>query len=68
MRSEAKLDQLRAKVKTQADEIVMLKDFNQSLQKHIETLESTDKDGGTEDGGGQTREADVFLQQQSHCL
>ncbi|KIW26520.1 uncharacterized protein PV07_09607 [Cladophialophora immunda] len=49
LRSEAKLEQLRARVKSQSDEIVMLRDFNQSLLKHIETLESKCKDGGTAD-------------------
>ena len=56
LRSEAKLDQLRARVKTQADEIVMLRDFNQSLMKHIETLECKDKDGGTASADGQRHE------------
>jgi cell division protein FtsB len=43
LRSEAKLEQLRARVKTQADEIAMLRDFNQSLMQHIEKLEAKDK-------------------------
>ncbi|KAJ9606484.1 hypothetical protein H2200_009445 [Cladophialophora chaetospira] len=63
LRSEAKLELLRAKVKTQADEIVMLRDFNQSLMKHIETIESKGKDEGARDAGGQ--EADATLQDMS---
>jgi hypothetical protein len=59
LRSEAKLEQLRARVKTQADEIVMLRDFNQSLMKHIEALESKGKDGGTRDAGGQSQASDA---------
>ena len=65
MRSEAKLEQLRAKVKSQADEIVMLRDFNQSLMKHIETIESKGKDGGTRDAGGQIQQEDETLQDTS---
>lgn len=59
LRSEAKLEQLRAKVKTQADEIVMLRDFNQSLMKHIETFEFKGKDEGKRDAGEQSPEGDV---------
>ncbi|ETI29248.1 hypothetical protein G647_01701 [Cladophialophora carrionii CBS 160.54] len=62
LRSEAKLEQLRARLKTQADEIVMLRDFNQSLMKHIETLESKGRDGGTRDAGGPSQAPDAPLQ------
>jgi hypothetical protein len=65
LRSEAKLEQLRARVKTQADEIVMLRDFNQSLMKHIETLECKGKDGEARDAGGQRPDADTTLQDSS---
>ncbi|OAP55164.1 hypothetical protein AYL99_10864 [Fonsecaea erecta] len=65
LRSEAKLDQLRAKVKSQSDEIVMLRDFNQSLLKHIETLESKDKDGGTTDADPEAEEENILQRQPS---
>ncbi|KIX93983.1 uncharacterized protein Z520_10320 [Fonsecaea multimorphosa CBS 102226] len=60
LRSEAKLEQLRAKVKSQSDEIVMLRDFNQSLLKHIETLESKSQDGGTADAGTEAEESNTL--------
>ncbi|EXJ59362.1 uncharacterized protein A1O5_12243 [Cladophialophora psammophila CBS 110553] len=65
LRSEAKLEQLRAKVKSQSDEIVMLRDFNQSLLRHIETLESKCKDGGTADTGREAEEAQALQHQPS---
>ncbi|OAL34520.1 hypothetical protein AYO20_06150 [Fonsecaea nubica] len=65
LRSEAKLEQLRARVKSQSDEIVMLRDFNQSLLKHIETLESKCKDGGTADEDTETEAANVPRQEKS---
>ncbi|EXJ65279.1 hypothetical protein A1O7_01620 [Cladophialophora yegresii CBS 114405] len=62
LRSEAKLEQLRARLKTQTDEIVMLRDFNQSLMKHIETLESKGGNDGTRDGPGSGQAPDAPLQ------
>ena len=64
MRSEAKLEQLRAKVKSQTEEIATLREFNQSLLRHIEDLRSKGKDGGTPDEeGGEETGTDFFLQQ-----
>ena len=64
MRSEAKLEQLRAKVKSQSEEIATLREFNQSLLRHIEDLRSKGKDGMTPGGdGGEEPGNDFFLQQ-----
>ena len=64
MRSEAKLEQLRAKIKSQTEEIATLREFNQSLLKHIEDLRSRGKDTGTEDAeGGEETGTDFFSQQ-----
>ncbi|KIX06597.1 uncharacterized protein Z518_04573 [Rhinocladiella mackenziei CBS 650.93] len=67
LRSEAKVEQLKARVKSQAEEIANLKEVNQSLMKHIESLRGEDKRGRTPDTGEEP-DTDFFQQQISHCL